>query len=357
MHRRLGRVGVALAGAAAFALAIARPAAPDTFGIALFEQYVESFRRAAGIPGLSAALVRGKDIVWERGFGFQDVENNVRARPDTPYPIGGLTQTFAAELLLQCAERGQLDLDAPMAGFSTRIPNGGNVRVRHVLSHSSEGVPGERFKYDPVRFAALIEVSNACSGFGFRKVVFREVLDYLGMGDSVPGADVMNRAVVPEGTFDPSKEDRFKSTLERMAVPYRLNKKGDPVRSELTQTSIDTSTGIISTVRDVARYERELSDPTIVSSDTLSGAWSNVYSSNGTALPTGLGWFVQTVDGQKIVWSFGVVDEGYSSLMVRLPVRNLTLIMLANTDGLAAQLAAGDVMASPFVRVFLKTFP
>src|SRR5215217_4941924 len=135
MYKGRGKVGVALMGAAAFALAIARPVASDTFGIALFEQYVELFRRAAGIPGLSAGLVRGKDIVWERGFGYQDVEALVRARPDTPYPIGGLTETFASMLLLQCVERGQLDLDAPMSQFSTRVPNGDNVRVRHVLSH------------------------------------------------------------------------------------------------------------------------------------------------------------------------------------------------------------------------------
>lgn len=349
-----------LAVATAVAIAAARPASGDTFSIGLFEQYVESLRRAAGIPGLSALLVRGGEVVWERGFGFQDLENRIAARPDTPYPIGGLTQTFAATLLLQCVERGALDLDAPMSAFSTRISTNG-ARVSHVLSHTSEETPGERFKYDPVRYAALTEVSNACTGLGFRKKLFWEILDQLAMFDSVPGADVVNPAVLPRGTFDAQWIERFERTLARMAVPYKLNRKGEPSRSELAQATIDTSTGVISTVRDLARYDRELSraDSLLLEPETLALSWTNVRASSGAPLPCGLGWFVQNYEGQKIVWSFGLVEDGYSALMIKIPARNVMLVMLANSDGLSApfQLSAGDLTASPFARVFLKLFP
>ena len=37
-----------------------------------FESYLESLRAQAGIPGMSAALVQNGQIVWERGFGFQN---------------------------------------------------------------------------------------------------------------------------------------------------------------------------------------------------------------------------------------------------------------------------------------------
>jgi CubicO group peptidase (beta-lactamase class C family) len=169
---------------------------------------------------------------------------------------------------------------------------------------------------------------------------------------------VMNPNVVPPGTFEERLQDRFAHALDRMAVPYKLNKKGEAVRSERTQSSLDTSTGIISTVQDLARFDGALlDDGALLKSETLARAWTNTRSSSGAALPTGLGWFVQTNEGQKIVWTFGVVDEGYSSLIVRIPARNITMIMLANSDDLGTQLSAGDVTASPFARVFLKLFP
>src|SRR6476619_2250867 len=57
------------------------------------EIYLESLRVQAAIPGMSAAVVQDGEIVWERGFGFQNVAARVRATPDTPYLVGDLSAT------------------------------------------------------------------------------------------------------------------------------------------------------------------------------------------------------------------------------------------------------------------------
>jgi hypothetical protein len=59
-----------------------------------------------------------------------------------------------------------------------------------------------------------------------------------------------------------------------------------------------------------------------------------------------------------VAWQFGVVDGGYSSLILKVPNRKLTLILLANSDGLSAPftLEAGDVTTSIFAKTFLRTF-
>jgi CubicO group peptidase (beta-lactamase class C family) len=80
----------------------------------LFERYLDPLRIQAGIPGLSAVILQDDRIVWERGFGSRDLEANLPATPDTPYAIADLTQTITATLLLHCAERGALELDAPI---------------------------------------------------------------------------------------------------------------------------------------------------------------------------------------------------------------------------------------------------
>ena len=74
--------------------------------------------------------------------------------------------------------------------------------------------------------------------------------------------------------------------------------------------------------------------------------------------PPASGWFVQTYNGERVVWQFGVVSNAFSSLVVKVPGRRLTMILLANSDGLNAtpSLAEGDVTTSPFARLFLKFF-
>jgi hypothetical protein len=53
-----------------------------------------------------------------------------------------------------------------------------------------------------------------------------------------------------------------------------------------------------------------------------------------------------------------LLRDSFSSLIVKIPRRNLTLILLANSDGLSAPfpLANGDVTASVFAQLFLRTF-
>jgi hypothetical protein len=64
---------------------------------------------------------------------------------------------------------------------------------------------------------------------------------------------------------------------------------------------------------------------------------------------------VQTYNGETIVWQFGVGANASSSLLVSVPARGLTLVLLANSDGLVKPftLPAGSVTGSPFVRLFL----
>ena len=85
------------------------------------------------------------------------------------------------------------------------------------------------------------------------------------------------------------------------------------------------------------------------------GVVVTIANANGQTLPHGLGWFVQTYNGEPVVWQFGVQANAASSLVVTLPARNVTLILLANSDGLAkpATLPNGDITVSPFARVFL----
>ena len=59
-----------------------------------------------------------------------------------------------------------------------------------------------------------------------------------------------------------------------------------------------------------------------------------------------------------MVWQFGGGDPARSWMIISAPERGLTLILLANSDGLARpfDLSAGDITVSPFARLFLTIF-
>ena len=96
----------------------------------------------------------------------------------------------------------------------------------------------------------------------------------------------------------------------------------------------------------------------IIRRNTLAGAWEAPVGANGQRLPHGIGWFVQTHNGMPIIWQFGVGQNGSSSLVVTLPARGLTIILLANSNGLVKPfpLAAGDLTVSPFGKLILNVF-
>lgn len=321
------------------------------------DSYLEALRQQAGIPGLSAAVVFEGRIIWERGFGFQNVESRIRATPDTPYDVGDLSQLVAGVLLLQCVEQRHLDLNEPLRTYGLAYPEAG-VTLRHVLTHTSAGVPGETFRYSPERFAQLSPAIEWCAPQPYRKSVAHRVLERLAMRDSVPGRDLQNPEVVADGLFEPAALERYARVLERTAVPYIVDRRGRPTRTEVPVEGINAAAGLISTVRDLARFDAALDAPLLLREETLALAWTNAMSNSGTVLPTGLGWFVQSYRGQPVVWHFGYVPNAYSSLVVRLPARRLTFIVLANSDGLNApfSLSAGDVTRSLFATLFLRLF-
>jgi CubicO group peptidase (beta-lactamase class C family) len=174
------------------------------------------------------------------------------------------------------------------------------------------------------------------------------------MKDSVPGPDAVTLTPPSEGMPDRTTAARYSGVLARLTTSYLVSEPGQASPLQHSATTITTTSGVVSTVRDLAQFDVALKQGLLLEPDTLALAWSRPAASGPQELPHGLGWFVQTYNGQPVVWQFGV-SEASSSFVVTLPTRSLTMILLANSDGLVKPfaLAPGDVLASPFARVFL----
>ena len=352
----LRRSIVTALGICLFACVSMRGAAQDDDArIALFERYAESLRRATHVPGVSGIIIRDGRTVWLKGWGFQDIESRVVATPDTLYDIASLTKTFTSTLLLQCVERRTLSLDDPMSRYTTAIPEA-NATVRHVLTHTSQGSPGAVYRYDGNRFAALTAVVAACHGKPFR-LALADMLDQVAMTSSVPGHDLEQPTAALASLFDVSTLARYAAAVRRLASPYQTRGQS-VVRAEFPPRDISASAGLLSSVTDLAKYDAAVDANLFISADSQALAWTNARSSSTSLeLPYGLGWFIQRVRGVRVIWHYGQWSQ-YSALYIKVPERHLTLILLANSGGLgeAFPLGDGDVMVSPFARVFLGLF-
>jgi CubicO group peptidase (beta-lactamase class C family) len=318
----------------------------------LFGRYLDALRVQANIPGLSAAIVQNGQIVWDAGFGFADAERVIRADANTPYHISGLTETLSSALLLEgCVETGHLALDDRIQQRAMTAPDG-TITIRDALTHRSSG---GTFKYDPGRYAALTGVAESCIQkdlMPFRQALTVRVFERLGMIDSVPAQNVDDASADDRVQFTAAELDRFSGVLKRLAIPYRIS--GSAVSPNTgTDKSVDASTGAISTVRDLARFDSAIDSAGLLHRDSMAAMWTTQ-----SGMPTGLGWFVQTYNGQPLYWQFGSAPGAYSSLFLKVPSSRLTLILLANSDGLSEpfSLQNGDVTSSLFARTFLRLF-
>jgi len=325
-------------------------ATPDPFAqsLAAFEVELEAVRQELKIPGMSAAIVKDGQLLWARGLGYADVENQTPATPDTPYHLASVTKTFAAVVIMQLVQEGKLSLDDPVSRYGVKLPEGEKVLVRHLLSHTSAGTPGARYRYDGDRYARLSQVIQAATGRSFQEWLFERILQPLGMNDTAPS---------PAGCTGLPLAPACERVYRAIARPYRLGENSDSIPGYY-QTTFSAAAGLISTVTDLAKLDAALDANTLVTAATKQLMWTPTVSNSGQDLPYGLGWFTQDYRGTRLIWHYGYWPPSISALFVKLPEERLTFIVLANTDGLSHPfpLGDGDLLTSLPALTFYKRF-
>lgn len=328
----------------------------DKERLARFEKQLEELRSLLKIPGASAVVIKDRKVLWAKGFGFADLEKRIPATIDTPYSIASLTKTFASTLVMQLVEQEKLNLDEPMAKYSNDF-KGDAIKIRHILTHTSEGIPGERYQYSGNRYDYLTAVIEKTSGKSFRELFVKNILEPLKMSNSVPGHDILTDADKWTSLLDREKLNRYETALARMAKPYRLYGEREIVPTFYPPRGISAAAGLISTGIDLARYDVAIDTHILLKKETQDRAWMPAISSSGQTLPHGLGWFVQNYRGLKLIWHFGNWGYAYSSLIVKVPEKNLTFILLGNSEAVSDPFfKTGGVESSPFACSFMRLF-
>jgi len=314
-----------------------------------FEMQLEELRQQLKIPGFSAAIVRDQKLVWAKGFGYAELQNSIETEPDTPFHLASLTKPFAAFIIMQLVEDGSLDLNTPVSEYGVELESPDTITVAHLLSMTSEGVPGRDYNYNGDRFGHLARVIHAVSGKSLAELLFEKILEPLELSNTAPSpaacTGLGERGAVCERVFS------------RIARPYALGYDLSTAEG-FYQESFGPAAGLISTAVDLARFDIAVDQNRLVSAETKERMFAPTVSPEGTELPYGLGWFSQNYRGTRLIWHYGNWPPSVSSLILKVPREQITLVILANTDNLSRpfNLGAGDVLNSPVALAFYKTF-
>ena len=85
------------------------------------------------------------------------------------------------------------------------------------------------------------------------------------------------------------------SLLQRRATPYSVDNRARARQSSYPDSTavLTPSSGVVTTVRDLAKFDLALKQGILLKSGTLEQAW-NTPTADGSPLPHGIGWFVVT---------------------------------------------------------------
>jgi CubicO group peptidase (beta-lactamase class C family) len=311
---------------------------------------------------LSVAVVKKQAIVLAEGLGYADLERRILATAATPYNIASVAKPLSAVVALRLVEEGVLDLDRPMADYSewaefcTDFSQQPSIfakglrcqppihTLRHLLSHTATATPGNHFSYNPVLYSWASRPIMAAAGTPFSALVERHVFAPAGMTRSAR----TNRDL-------PLREDLAKL----LAPPHRIGASGAIERAPAPAPQGDGAAGgVVTTVLDLAKFDVALDQGVLLSAKSRAAMMAPTRSSNGEALPYGLGWFVQEYQGHTLVWHSGWWDDAYSALYLKIPALDLTFIVLANSEGVwwDNPLDRAEVQRSEFAQAFLRAF-
>ena len=339
-----------------------------------FSAVLDSLRNAHHIPGLAVAVVKDQELAWSNGYGNSHFDTGDGASfkavtPDTPFWIASVTKTFLGLLFLQLDEQGKVDLDDHINNMpewesfcgwlaQSTIPFGRNLQceapitLRNVLNHTVNGEPGTGFLYNPIMYSRLSRYIEHVYGNPIGAAEGRHNTMARLIQEHILGPAGMSRTMSSQWQRD--KALVFFDMAQGFAYA-----DGEYVRQRHIERHLAGGAGIVSTAGDLVKYDIALDTGQLASDSVMEQLWTPATAPDGTALPYAFGWYVQKYRGEKLLWHSGWDENaGFSALYLKVPERNLTLILLANSEGLwwGNPLDKAQVERSPFAQAFLEQF-
>ncbi len=350
-------------GGASFPFELARAADPVAKAKAALEGFDEVVAKGLAqlkVPGVAIAIVKDKDVILAKGFGFRDVDAKLPVTADTIMAIGSSTKAFTAFTLGTLVDQGKVEWDKPVRNY---IPwfrlydaqAGERLTPRDLVTHRS-GLPRhdlvwynnhassredlvrrlaylqpsadlrEKWQYNNLMFLTAGYLVETMTGRSWEEAVRSLVFEPLGMRRS-------NFSVV-----ESQKDADF-------ALPYD-DRDGKVVKIPFRDiTTVGPAGSINSTANEMSRWVTvhinggKFGDKQVIGADTLADLHRAYMTTGGTSIRPditvadyALGWMVDNYRGHNRVHHGGNID-GFSAMVSLWPDDGLGFVVLTNKNG------------------------
>ena len=94
---------------------------------------LEKYDKAMG----SLSVYHKGERVYQKSFGYADVDENIKATANTQYRIGSISKMFTAALVMQLIEEDKLSLETKLSDFYPDVQNSDQITIQQLLQHQS----------------------------------------------------------------------------------------------------------------------------------------------------------------------------------------------------------------------------
>ncbi|MBS1507987.1 MAG: beta-lactamase family protein [Bacteroidetes bacterium] len=160
------------------------------------DQTLNEYVNKGYIPGAVAIIVRNGKIVYEKSFGYSDVENKTPLKNDNIFRIASQSKAITSLAVMMLWEEGKFSLDQPISDFIpefknpkvlatfnekdssyTTTPAKSEITIRQLITHSSgidyAGIGSKEMK-------AIYAKAGVPSGIGNNDMVLGDKMKILG---------------------------------------------------------------------------------------------------------------------------------------------------------------------------------
>ena len=336
------------------------------------DAYVEEMMETTGLPGFALGIVKDGELAYAKGFGVANVETGEPVTSQTVFQLAEVTMAPTTLAMLQLAEAGKIDLDAPITDYLPYFEMVGDgaddITVRHLLLNTS-GVPDsgdmaadwtqitpdldddavERF----VRSLAETELLfPPGEGFEWSDIGYHILGDVVAKAAGQPYETYMKENLLTPIGMEQSSFLLDEVDADLLATPHIEDETGAPVVADVVPYSrqFSAANNLFSNVEDLARFAQanlnrgDVDGATILPAEYFDDLWRAQNETPfggfelGVLYPTqsfaqdGMGWFVSELLGHSIVHTYGG-ERGYQSDIMLAPNDNLAVIAMGNGLG------------------------
>ena len=299
--------------------------------------YLDPLLRTNNFSGV-ILVAKGERILFEQGYGFADIEQRAVNRPDTVFQIASVSKPFTAAAIMLLAERGKLDLKAPLSRILPGYPNGDKLTIHHLLTHSS-GIPNinqfpeynelelrphdpaalvEVFKARPLEFEPGSEHSYSNSNYNLLALII-EKASGLSYGEFVERDILAPLQLGQTGHRSPMSE-----IVPGIADGYAPAGALGTERAYYLDWSVKTGNGsLYSSARDLLRFVQAVHRGPLLKPASLAASHTQHFPN------IGYGWFLTEANGRQLHHINGR-SPGWSAQLDHYVKDDVTVVVLSN---------------------------